>query len=230
MPRVLGLIPAKAGSTRLPGKNILPVGGKSMLARAGEALTDSGVCDRVVVSTEDEGVANVARALGLDVPFLRPMNLARDPAGVVQVALHCLEILQGQGEFYDTLVITLPTSPFRTSEHVRDAYRHYCEVGAQFLMSVSAYDHTPFAALKSEDGVLTPWFPDYFGRKSQEMPAAFRPDGALHVLDVPAFVKAGTYFGQPLYAYEMPWPCGTDIDTPADLAIAEALVQAGVAR
>ena len=229
MTRILGLIPAKGGSTRLPRKNVLPVGGRSMLARAGDALRDCGLCQRIVVSTDDEAVADIAREQGLAVPFLRPAQLARDPAGVVDVALHCLQTLREAGEEYDVLLITLPTSPFRTADDLRAAYALYQARQAKFLLSVSAFDHTPFAAMRVDEGVASPWFTDYFGRKSQAMPAAFRPNGALHVLDVPAFEAARSYFGQPLYAYEMPWPRGIDIDTPADLAMAEALVQIGAA-
>lgn len=229
MKKVLGLIPAKGGSTRLPRKNILTLGAKPLLLWAGDALKESGICERVVVSTEDDEIAEIAKRGGIDVPFKRPDELAGDPAGVVQVALHCLEELEKQGEQYDTLVITLPTSPFRTSKDLIHAYELFIRRQAQFLLSVSSFDHTPFAAMKIEEGVVTPFFPEYFGRKSQEMPIAFRPNGALHILDIPAFKATGSYLSQPLYAYEMPWPRGLDIDTADDFAIAEAILNAGLA-
>lgn len=223
--RVLGLIPAKGGSTRLPRKNILPLGGKPLLLWASDALKESGVCNRIVVSTEDEEIADIALQAGLDVPFLRPVKLARDPAGVVDVALHCLQNLESQGDVFDVLVITLPTSPFRTAQDIRNAYRIFVNRNAKFLMSVSLFDHTPFAALRLENDVLSPWFPEYFGRKSQEMPDAYRANGALHILNVPAFEAARSYFCQPLYSYEMPWPRGMDIDSVSDLAVAEGLLK-----
>jgi len=225
MNKVLGMIPAKGGSTRLPRKNILPLGGKPLLVWAGDALKKSGICDRIVVSTEDEEIAQISKSYGFEVPFLRPSELASDPSGVVQVALHCLEALRCQGEEYTTLVITLPTSPFCTSDDYRAAYRKFEDKKAQFLLSVSQYDHPPFAAMKCENDIATPWFPDYFGRKSQEFPDAYRPNGAIHILNVAAFEKQRSYTAQPLYAFKMSWPKGIDIDTEEDFAMAQALLK-----
>jgi CMP-N-acetylneuraminic acid synthetase len=227
MKKVLGLIPAKGGSTRLPRKNILPLRGKPLLQWAGDALRAGNICDRIVVSTEDEEIANIARDAGFDAPYMRPLSLARDPAGVEQVALHCLETMKSRGELYDILIITLPTSPFVTAMDFKAAYKIFQEQNADFLMSVSLYSHTPFAALKLENGTVSPWFPDYFGRKSQAMPNAYRPNGAIHILNVPAFEKTKSYVSSPLYAYDMPWPRSLDIDTAADFALAEALLQSG---
>src|SRR5690242_16704474 len=116
--RVLGLIPAKAGSVRLPGKNIRCLAGKTLLERAVISARKSGVCDRVFVSTESEEVADIAKACGIELPFMRPEHLARDPAGVVEVALHVLDEWEKRGESFDTLVILLPTSPFRLASDI----------------------------------------------------------------------------------------------------------------
>ena len=106
---VLGLIPAKRGSTRLPEKNIRPLAGKPLLHWTMDTARESGVIDRLIVSTEDEAVATVARARGAEVPFLRPPELARDPAGVVDVALHALQAMRELGAEFRTLIILLPT-------------------------------------------------------------------------------------------------------------------------
>lgn len=225
--KTLCLIPAKGGSTRLRRKNILPLGGKPLIAWAIEAARQSGVIDRLVVSTEDEEIAAVARQWGAEVPFMRPPELARDPAGVVDVALHALEELRRQGEEYRNLVILLPTCPFRMAEDIRAACALFQEKGASFLMSVSRYEHTPFAALRLDGGhLLTPYFPQYIGRKSQEMPVAHRANGAIHVLDVAAFEAARSYYAQPLVGYEMPRERSVDIDTEHDLRLAESLLAA----
>lgn len=224
---VLGLIPAKGGSTRLRRKNVLALGGRPLLAWAGDAARASGVLDRVVVSTEDEEIAAMARSLGLETPFMRPNHLARDPAGVVDVALHALQTLREQGSEYRTLVIMLPTCPFRSAEDIRAAFALFCEKQARFLMSVSRYEHTPFAAMRlDQEGELHPYFPEYIGRKSQEMPAAYRANGAIHVLDVASFERARSYYAEPLVGYEMPWERSIDIDTEHDLRFAESLLGA----
>jgi len=223
--KTLCLIPAKGGSTRLARKNVLPLGGKPLLGWAVDAAVQSGLMDRIVVSTEDQQIAEIARSLGAAVPFMRPQHLACDPAGVVDVALHALGELRNLGEEYRTLVILLPTCPFRSAGDIRGACELFRDAQASFLMSVSRYEHPPFAAL-SLDGEhrLRPYFPEYIGKKSQEMPAAFRANGAIHVLDVTAFERERSYYAQPLIGYDMPWQRSIDIDTEHDLRFAESLL------
>jgi CMP-N-acetylneuraminic acid synthetase len=221
----LCLIPAKGGSTRLARKNVVELGGRPLLGWAIDAARDSGMMDRIVVSTEDDAIAGVARKLGVDVPFMRPPHLARDPAGVVDVALHALVTLREQGDDYRTLVILLPTCPYRSAEDICNAVNLFRQQNGKFLMSVSRYEHTPFAAMGiGDDQILRPYFPEYIGKKSQEMPAALRANGAIHVLDVEAFERAGSYYAQPLIGYEMPWERSIDIDTAHDLRLAESLL------
>lgn len=223
--KTLCLIPAKGGSTRLARKNVVPLGGKPLLGWAIDAAVESGLMDRIIVSTEDEQIAAVARFLGAEVPFMRPAHLARDPAGVVDVALHALAALREQGAEYQILVILLPTCPFRTAEDILASCELFQRTGASFLMSVSRFDHTPFAALRLDsEHRLQPYFPEYIGKRSQQMPVAFRCNGAIHVLDVTAFERERSYYAEPLIGYEMPWRRSIDIDTEHDLRFAESLL------
>lgn len=220
---VLGLIPAKGGSTRLAKKNTRLLGDKPLLAWAAEAARESGAIDRLVLSTEDKDVAEIARAWHVDVPFMRPAALAKDPAGVVDTALHALEALEAEGHHYKTLIILLPTCPLRNAEDIQGAYDLFVRMNRPFVMSVSEFNHTPLAALQqSEDGRLNPYMPEYFGRKSQDLPPAYRPNGAIHVLDVEAFKRERSYLAEPLVGYVMPRERSIDIDTLEDLRIAEA--------
>lgn len=182
----------------------------------------------MVLSTEDAEVAEVAREIGIDVPFIRPPELASDPAGVVDVALHALDALERKGDRFETLIILLPTCPFRTADDVRAAYALYQERRPCFLMSVSPFSHTPFAAMSLDNKArLSPCFPNYIGRKSQEMPDAYRPNGAIHILDVDAFRRERSYFAEPLVGYAMPLERSVDIDTAMDLRVAEAMIGPG---
>lgn len=223
MPLVLGLIPAKGASVRLPGKNIRALGDRPLIAWAADAARESGVIDDIVLSTENSEVKRVARAWGIET-LDRPPELGRDPAGVIHVALDAISQLRQQGREYDRLAIILPTCPFRTAVDIHAAYRQFDQMKARFLLSVVAYAHTPFAALRLADGIATPYFPEWFDRKSQELPLAYRPNGAVHILDVPAFEAARSYVVQPLYAYVMPWERSIDIDTEADWKLAEAIL------
>ncbi|WP_130472162.1 cytidylyltransferase domain-containing protein [Candidatus Magnetaquicoccus inordinatus] len=224
-PQVLGLIPAKGGSTRLPRKNIIPLAGIPLLTWSIQAARDSAICDRLLVSTEDEEIAALARENGAEVPFLRPDHLARDPAGVVDVTLHTLDMLAAQGEEYQIVVILLPTCPLRSAQDIQQAFALFQSRQALSLMSVSPFSHTPFAAWRMDaEGLLTPHFPEYAHKRSQELPLALRPNGAIHILSVAHLRNTRSYIAPPLLAYPMPIERSIDIDTLDDLRYAEALL------
>jgi CMP-N-acetylneuraminic acid synthetase len=223
--RTLGFIAAKGGSTRFPKKNIALLGGKPLLAWTIESARQSGVIDCIAVSSESAEVLACARSSGADLVLERPAALARDPAGIVDVALHHLEELAGGGRTFDEIAILAPTCPLRSAGDVASAVALFRRVAPSFVMSVSEFTHTPFAALvMQEDGALAPAFPEYFGLKSQEMPKAYRPNGAIHVLGVDRFRTTRSYLSPPLIPYVMPRERSIDIDFPADLLEAELLL------
>lgn len=230
--RILGLIPAKGGSRRVARKNVRKLGGKPLLQWTIDAALTSARLDRVVVSTEDEQAAQIARDCGAEVPFRRPDYLARDPYGVVDVCLHALEELERGGDRFENLVVLLPTSPFRTARHIEAALEQFARHQAAFLMSVSALDQSFLAAHVLRDGFMEPLHPEWIGRlgaraRTEEMPRLVKANGAVTVLDVAQFRKARTYYGYPLAAYPMAWLEGLDIDTEEDFLFAEALLAAG---
>lgn len=223
--RTLALIPAKEGSTRLPSKNILPLAGISLLERTIAVARKSGLFDRISVSTESERVAEIARGAGIEVPILRPSVLARDPAGVVDVALHELAEWRARGESYDTLVILLPTSPFRTSQDLIGAMDAYLQQGVDFLMSVVREVHSPLSSLVRREGQLLPLHPEWLhqtGAKSTtQAPDLVRANGAVTIVNVARFEQVRDYYGYPLGSFEMPEGRSLDIDTPEEFAYAE---------
>lgn len=227
--KIFVLIPAKAGSTRLPRKNIRPLKGESLLTRTIRRAQALGFADRICVSTEDDEVAEQARHLGVDVPFLRPFSLARDPAGVVDVALHALEWFEQKGELYDTLIILLPTSPFCRVQDIQAALQVYREQKVNFLMSVSRELHSPLSSLIFKEGHLTPLHPEWINRTgakaSGEVPFLVRANGAITIVNVTAFKKERNYYGYPLAAYEMSPERSVDIDTELDFQFAEFLAE-----
>ena len=223
--RILGLIPAKAGSTRLPSKNILPLAGKSLLERTIVSARKSGLCDRIFVSTENDAVAAIARAAEAEPPFMRPEHLARDPAGVVDVALHALDEWESRGERFDTLMILLPTSPFRRGEDIAGALETYLRLRVDFLMSVVREVHSPLYSLVLEHERLLPLHPEWLNLVGVPRPALVRCNGAVTIVDVERFRQERNYYGYPLGAYEMPLERSLDIDTPEEFAYAEFLAQ-----
>lgn len=230
--RVLGLIPAKGGSVRLARKNLRPLGGKPLLQWTIDAALGSGCLDRVVVSTEDEEAADLARRSGAEVPFLRPAELARDPYGVAEVCLHALETLEKAGDRFEHLVVMLPTSPFRAPRHIAEALQLYHRLRADFLMSVTPVDASLLAAHVLKGDFMEPLHPEWIGKlgaraAGSNLPALVKSNGAVTVLHVPRFTAERHYYVYPLVAYPMPMPAGLDVDTEEDLLLAEALLAAG---
>lgn len=220
-PKVLCIIPAKGMSTRLKRKNILHIGGKTLLERAIDSAKISNICGRIIVSTEDTEIAKLAESYGAEVPFLRPDHLSVDPAGVVDVMLDVLRNINYDA--FTSLLILLPTCPFRSSVDIQNAYHSYLTTKANFLMSVSEYPHSPYKAMTvNEGGFLQAVFPQFVKLKSQQLQKTFRPNGAIHIVCIKEFIKTKSYFGEPLLSYIMPRERSFDIDTCEDLQEAQA--------
>lgn len=223
---VLTIIPAKACSNRVKGKNLVFLGGRPLIARTIETALAAGVCGEVMVSTEDVKTANVARQYGAKAPFLRPDHMARDPYEVDDVCLHVLKQYRDIGRDFDTLIIMLPTSPFCEVEDVRQCMKFFRENDGRFLMSVSKMDAHYYHALTFDEDRMTmsPVFSNgtTVGDIRPEIPV--RCNGAVTIVDVKAFEEAGTYYGEPLLGYEMPPERSVDIDDQEDLLFAEWLM------
>lgn len=224
-PRILGLIPAKAASTRLARKNLRVLGDKPLLGWAADAARKADRFDRLIASTEDDEVAEIAKQHGLEVPFMRPKELAVDPVEADGVGLHAIEALAAQGEHFDVLAIMLPTCPFRTAEDIVEALDLFLAREEPNLMSLAPFDHTPFAAVRVDhNGAATPYFPDLFGRSARKHPMAYRPNGAIHVLDTAWFEKSRSYTAGPMFGYVMPRTRSVDIDSEDDLRLAARML------
>jgi len=222
----LCVIPARGGSKRFPRKNIQPLAGKPLLLWTLEAVLKAEIFDRIIVSTEDEEVAGIARSAGPFVPFMRPSDLATDIVTCDQVALSVLETLEAQGESFDTICIALPTCPLRSSGHISEAHAIFDARPESNLMSVTPFEHQPFWAQGiDEGGCLVPHFPDHYRLRRQELPESYRPNGALHILDVHWYKEKGTYSALPVIGYVMPNDCSFDIDTEDDLKATEFYLQ-----
>lgn len=137
-PRVLGVIPARKGSRRLPGKNLMDVGGRSLIARAVDAALDSGVIDCVVVDSDDAAVRAEANRVGADHVLVRPPQLGVDSAPSADVVARVLQVVRERYDFYAEVVVTLqPTSPLRTGQDVEDVFRTWQEDPSSPVASVA---------------------------------------------------------------------------------------------
>jgi len=223
----LCLIPAKGKSTRLKRKNIIDFCGSSLLELAIQSAQSCGLCDDIIVSTEDKEIAERALSAGASVPFMRPDELAVDPAGIVDVALYTLERLERDySRHYETLIILSPTCPLRSVADIHGAFDLYSQHSSGLLMTVCEYDHSPYSAwLLQPERLAEPLFEGCQDKKSQSLRKAYRCNGAVHVLNIARFREEKSYTTAPLLAYEMPRERSVDVDTQEDFDWASFLYQ-----
>lgn len=150
--KVIALIPARGGSKRLPRKNVLPLNGKPLIAWSIDAANNCPYIDKVLVSTDDQEIADVALQFGAEVPELRPEHLASDTAKTESVLIYTLEKF-GKGD--EILVLLQPTSPLRTTQHINEALELFIEKQALSVVSVTPCEHSPlWSNTLPEDGSM----------------------------------------------------------------------------
>ncbi|MEF2230119.1 MAG: acylneuraminate cytidylyltransferase family protein [Pseudodesulfovibrio sp.] len=226
---ILTIIPAKLGSTRLPRKNILPLGGRPLLEWTIQSALDAGCCGEVMVSTESEEVAAIARRAGVLVPFMRPDYLSHDPYQAYEVCEHVLDEYEKAGKRFDTLILLLPTSPFRSPEDIRRTLALYRREGVTAGISASLFSADIYSAHSlGEGGAITPIFPEMFRAPAHERPAPYELNGAVTIVSVDVFRKQRSFCGDHPAAYVMDWPRCLDIDNREDLEYAAYLLDKGV--
>ena len=212
--RVLALITARGGSKGLPGKNIRPAGGKPLLAWTVDAARGSRYCDRVVISTDDQAIADTARAHGCEVPFMRPADLATDSTSSMDVVLHALLALPG----FDLLVLLQPTSPLRTSADIDGACELLLAQQAPACVSVTPAQESPYWMYSMTSGqALRPIVELPCGvTRRQDLPAAYSLNGAVYVARTTWLQQSRSFVTPQTVALVMPAQRSIDIDTLED--------------
>jgi len=234
MKRCLGLIPARGGSKGIPRKNLAPLLGRPLLAWSCEAALRCRRLTRLLVSTDDAEIAAVARALGADVPFLRPAELARDQTPMIDVARHALAWCEEEGgQELDAVVILQPTSPLRRSSDIDAAIERLESTGADAVVSVVRVPHAfePGSLLRRDaDGRLTPLQAAPPVLRRQDKPELYARNGpAVLAVRRTALLRGGFYDGH-VVGLEMPSLASIDIDEPQDLELAALVLEGRQAR
>lgn len=221
---MLGLLTARGGSKRVPGKNVRSVLGKPLVAWTVEAARQSTVLDRIVMSTDDDAIAAAASAAGADVPFRRPTHLASDLAGSADVVVHALEALPG----YDLVVLLQPTSPLRAAEDIDGAIRACVQANAPACVSVTEAEESPYWMFRLEDDGRMRSIIERGSvpARSQDLPCVYVLNGAVYVARTEWFAAHRTFLGDETVGYVMPRSRSIDIDTEADFKAFERLVGA----
>lgn len=227
--RVLGVVPARGGSKGIPRKNIAPVAGRPLILHTLDAAAAASLLTRTVVSTDDEEIASVCRAVGADVPFIRPAALAGDDALTLPVVRHALEFVEDQeGEQYDLVVLLQPTCPLRTAGDI-DACVDLL-VGRDAVSVVSIVDVGPSHPMRmkqiADDGRLVNYVNQGYEdmRPRQQLPRVYIRNGAVYATRRTAIVDGGSLVGDPCFGYEMPEARSVNIDGPFDLLLAQHLL------
>jgi len=198
MALVLGIVPARGGSKGVPGKNIRPLAGRTLLDYAARVARESGVIDRVILSTESSEVAEAGRRAGLEVPFLRPAALAQDDTPMLPVVQHALETLGGESWEPDVVVLLQPTSPLRRPDHVRDAVAMLLATKADSVVTVVEVPRhlSPDYVMRIESGRLVPFLPE--GRRvarRQDARPAYSRDGTVYACWRETIERFGSIYG-----------------------------------
>ncbi len=227
-PRFLGLIPARGGSKRVPRKNLQTVAGKPLLAWTIDAALAAQRLDRLILSTDDEEIAALGRDCGVDVPFMRPPQLASDTASGRDVTVHAVRTLADRGERFDYVVVLQPTSPLRSHQDIDDAITLLLDKRASAVVSVCETDHPPeWSNTLPDDLSMRDFFrPAVRDMRSQDLPTSYRLNGAIYIYNCTRLLRDETdEMDNSTFAFIMPRLRSVDIDEEIDLEIADLLLQ-----
>jgi pseudaminic acid cytidylyltransferase len=220
----LAVIPARGGSKRIPRKNVKQFCGKPMLAWAVEAARESKCFDQIIVSTDDDEIANVARNSGAQVPFRRPPELSDDYTGTIPVVAHAIRTLQSQGVSPDLVCCIYATAPFLQSADLHQGLEELKRSGADYALSVTRYEFPIQRSIRiSSSGRVEMFYPEHFNTRSQDLEAAYHDAGQFYWGRTEAWLSGKIIFSPAATPVLLPHHRVQDIDTPEDWERAEWL-------
>ena len=225
---MLSIIPARGGSKGLPGKNVRPLGGIPLICHTIRAALTAESVSRVIVTTDDEEIAAVARECGAEVPFLRPSDLAADNSMVMDAYLHTVDTIANEtSEMIGSFVALLPTVPLRLPGDIDGAIEIFERHNADSVISVTE-PPVPihwYRKINSE-GILCDYLPEFNATKNrQELEQSYVPNGAIYVFRTEVLRTTRQYYTEKTYPYIMPRERSADIDEILDFEWAEFLLQ-----
>ncbi len=224
--KFIAIIPARSGSKGLKDKNVKELNGKPMIAYTIEAAIKSDIFDDVVVSTDSQIYADVAKTYGASVPFLRPNYLASDEVTTNDVIVYTLNKLKQSDFNYDYFMILQPTSPLRQSEDIIEAVKLLFEKDATSVISVCEAEHSPlYMNTLDETLSLNEFLAKGLKTRRQELPKYYRLNGAIYLCEVEYYLSGGDLYNEKSYAYIMDKKKSIDIDDEFDFFIADNLMK-----
>lgn len=232
--KVLAIIQARGGSKGVPWKNIKILAGKPLIAWTIEAAENAKTVNRVIVSTDDSKIAEVAKNFGAEVPFLRPAEFATDNAKSLGLLKHALDWLRENENYVPNIVVQLkPTNPLRAAEHIDACAKSFLESPeVDSLITVTKSPAHPLKTWKFNNGLLTPFVPEeVYGIKEaakqprQALPEAFVQNSCVHVINPKTILVKNSSIGTKVKGFIMGREDSMNIDTAFDFEVAELLMK-----
>lgn len=224
--RVLGIIPARGGSKRVPGKNVARVGGKPLIEHAIRAAQASKLLNAFIVSTDDPAIAKAAASFGAEVPFLRPKQFATDSSPDIEYARHALEWWDSHRDWKPDVIVLLPPDvPLRTGKDIDRAIDMLIDEDLDSVRTIAGpMRHPPIKALwiRGKGALIDPLHPEFIGKPSQAVPACYLSVGVAYVTRA-AFVRKGELWGPRVGGCVVPLERALEIDEPEHLRQAQRL-------
>lgn len=222
----VAVIPARGGSKRIPGKNIKLFLGKPIIAYSIEATLKAGIFDKVIVSTDSEEIASVAREYGAETPFIRPAKLADDFSGTTEVVAHAIKWFQEKGDQISLVCCVYATSPFLSSETIIKGMKILDETNKKYSLTVTHFPSSIHRALKIDNNQLDMFWPENFNIRSQDFDEAYYDAGQMYCGKPKAFIDDLPLFANYSAPIILPNYLVQDIDTLDDWRTAELMYKA----
>ena len=219
--KTIAIILARGGSKRIPKKNIKPFLGKPIIAYSIEAAIQSGLFEEVMVSTDDENIAEIAKNHGANVPFLRSNSTSNDQATTIDALIEVINTYGKNNIYFDVACCLYPTAPFITPEKLTVAYNKLITDNLDVSFPVIRFSYPIWRSLKIEDNKMTMNWPEYMNSRSQDLSEAYHDAGQFYFFKVNTFLKEKKLFGNNSGGIIIDEMEGQDIDNETDWIIAE---------
>lgn len=213
----VAIIPARGGSKRILRKNIKPFAGLPIIAHSIKAAQEAELFDRIIVTTDDEEIADVARSFGAEIPFMRPKELSDDHTATIPVIAHAIQALQAKGNIIDAACCIYATAPFIRAEDITAAYNALITHNKQYAFPVTTFPFPIFRGVKrDDDGNIKMFWPEHFATRSQDLEEAYHDVGQFYWGTPEAWLSGKPIFSDAATTIVLPRHLVQDIDTLED--------------
>ena len=220
----VAIIPARAGSKRIPGKNVRPFCGKPIISYSIKAAIETGLFDKIIVSTDSQEIAKIAQSFGAEIPFMRPAQLADDFAGTAPVLVHALNCFKYNGFFPEFFCCIYATAPFINPNDIIRGFELLRQSNSTIAFSVTTFAYPVFRALTvAENGRVRMIWPEYHDSRSQDLPESYHDAGQFYWGVVEKFLEERDLFSKDAVPVVLDRHLVQDIDTPEDWKTAEKM-------